>query len=352
MLALAGYPLGIRLRHIGGPHDTSAGEVAEQIVAEYADHAALDHFAHGLDVITYEWENVPVEAVRFLAARVPVFPDAAALEVSQDRLAEKTAFQQLGIDTPAFAAIDSAADLERASSQIGFPAVLKTRRMGYDGKGQALLRTPADAQRAFAEFGGRNLIMEQFIDFNRELSIIAVRSTSGETRFYPVVENHHRAGILRLSLAPAPHHTAELQQAAESLALRLLSALNYVGVLAIELFEQNGRLLANEMAPRVHNSGHWTIEGAETSQFENHLRAVLGLPLGSTRPQGWSALVNLIGAIPETRAVLKFEDAHLHLYGKTARAGRKVGHITLRGEAPAQVNARLEELRSALRLTW
>jgi 5-(carboxyamino)imidazole ribonucleotide synthase len=348
MLALAGYPLGIRLRHIGGPHDTSAGEVAEQIVAEYGDQAALERFAHGLDVITYEWENVPLAAVRFLAERATVHPGARALEVSQDRLSEKQFFRELGIDTPAFAPIESEADLERAVGRLGLPAVLKTRRLGYDGKGQMLLRQRSDAVRALHELGGRQLILESFVDFERELSILAVRSTSGETRFYPVIENHHAAGILRLSLAPAPGHNTRLQQAAQALAERVLNSLDYVGVLAIELFERQGELLANEMAPRVHNSGHWTIEGAETSQFENHLRAILGLPLGSTRAVGWSAMLNLIGQIPATRDVLCFDDAHLHLYGKQARPGRKVGHITIRNDAQERTAIRLAELQANL----
>jgi 5-(carboxyamino)imidazole ribonucleotide synthase len=352
MLALAGYPLGIRLKHIGGPHDTSAGEVAEQIVAEYADRAALERFAHGLDVVTYEWENVPVEAVQFLAARVPVRPSARALEVSQDRLTEKTFFQQLGIATPEFRMVDSAAELEQAIAQLGRPSVLKTRRLGYDGKGQIVLDTGTDAAAALRELGGRNLILESFVDFERELSILAARNPAGLIKCYPLIENHHAQGILRMSLAPAPGDSPELQHAARAMVRKVLTALDYVGVLAIELFEYRGRLLANEMAPRVHNSGHWTIEGADTSQFENHLRAVLGLPLGSTQSVGWSAMINLIGEIPELGEVLHFEDAHLHLYGKTARPGRKVGHITLRGDTPEQVAERLEEVCTRLDLHW
>jgi 5-(carboxyamino)imidazole ribonucleotide synthase len=351
MLALAGYPLGIRVKHMGGPHDTSAREVAEHIDAEYGDHAALERFTHGLDVITYEWENVPLDAVRFLAGRVPVCPAPRALEVAQDRLAEKNFFCQLGIDTPAFAAVDSAADLNAAIERVGLPAVLKTRRLGYDGKGQALLRSHSDAERALHELGGQNLILEAFVDFERELSVIVVRNGRGEKSFYPLIENHHAGGILRLSLAPAPGTSDSTQQAAQSIATRMLNELDYVGVLAIELFEHHGRLLANEIAPRVHNSGHWTIEGAETSQFENHLRAVLNLPLGSTQAVGWSAMVNLIGELPATMDVLQFDNAHLHLYGKSARAGRKVGHITLRGDSEEGVAARLNQLRSRLHLS-
>jgi 5-(carboxyamino)imidazole ribonucleotide synthase len=351
MLALAGYPLGIRLKHLGGPHDTSAREVAEHIDAEYGDRAALERFAHGLDVVTYEWENVPLEAVRFLADRVPVAPGPRALEVSQDRLSEKNFFCQLSIDTPAFAAVDSATDLQTAIARVGLPAVLKTRRMGYDGKGQVVLRTQSDAERALTELGGRNLILEEFINFDRELSVIAARNGRGEIRAYPLIENHHSGGILRLSLAPAAETSETTVVTAHALATRMLVELDYVGVLTVELFERGGRLLANEIAPRVHNSGHWTIEGAETSQFENHLRAVLNLPLGSTRAVGWSAMLNLIGELPNTLDVLQFDDAHLHLYGKTARAGRKVGHITLRADSLDALAARLNQLRSRLQLS-
>ena len=304
--------------------------------------------------MTYEFENVPVAAARFLAERVPVYPPPAALEAAQDRLVEKTFFQKLGVATPPFAPVDSQADLDAAIAQIGLPAVLKTRRLGYDGKGQIILREPADAATAWAALGDAPLILEGWVPFERELSILAARGRNGETAFFPLVENHHRDGILRLSLAPAPGITPALQSAAEQIASRALAALDYVGVLAIELFqvtrglEIGGRgwtgasspvprpsslvTVVNEMAPRVHNSGHWTIEGAETSQFEQHLRAVLGLPLGATAARGFSAMVNLIGALPDPAAVLAIPGAHLHLYGKQPRAGRKLGHITLRAD--------------------
>ena len=352
MLALAGYPLGIRLKHLGAPHDTAASEVAEQVNAEYGDHEALARFAQGLAVITYEWENVPLDAVRYLAERVPVHPCAQALEVSQDRLDEKQFFQSLGITTAPFAAVNDERDLAHALDRVRLPAILKTRRLGYDGKGQVLVRDVQSAVRALDELGQKNLIVEGFVPFDRELSIIAVRRPSGEARFYPVIENHHAAGILRLSIAPAPNVTFELQEQAESIAQRVLNALNYVGVVAIELFQMGDELLANEMAPRVHNSGHWSIEGAETSQFENHLRAILDLPLGSTRIVAHSAMLNLIGTVPETARVLAFDHAHVHLYGKHARPGRKVGHITVRGSSPGAVQARITEMRSLLNINW
>ncbi len=229
--------------------------------------------------------------------------------------------------------------------QIGLPAVLKTRRFGYDGKGQMVLRTEADLPPAWDALGRQPLIVEGFVAFEREVSILAVRGRHGETAFYPLVENHHAEGILRLSLAPAPSLTRELQAQAQDYAARVLEALDYVGVLAIEFFERAGQLYANEMAPRVHNSGHWTIEGAETSQFENHLRAVLGLPLGSTVARGHSAMLNLIGVTPDPAAILAVPQAHLHLYGKSARPGRKLGHVTLRAESASALENGLAQLR-------
>jgi len=371
MLALAGYPLGLRFRFLDPAPDAPAGHMAEHIQAGYADAATLERFSAGLDAVTYEFENVPVAAARFLAERVPVYPPPAALEAAQDRLVEKTFFQNLGVATPPFAAVDSQADLDAAIAQLGLPAVLKTRRLGYDGKGQIILREPADAATAWATLGGAALILEGFVPFERELSLLAARSRNGETAFFPLIENHHRDGILRLSLAPAPNSTPALQSAAEQIATRALAALDYVGVLAIELFEvipqnqeprtenrfeQDGsqlsvlgaRLVVNEMAPRVHNSGHWTIEGAETSQFEQHLRAVLGLPLGATVARGYSAMLNLIGTLPDPAAVLAIPGAHLHLYGKQPRAGRKVGHVTLRAENEELLQARLEQLQQVV----
>jgi 5-(carboxyamino)imidazole ribonucleotide synthase len=345
MLALAGYPLGLRFRTLDLSSEAPAGPLTELMVADFNDTDALKRFAHGLDAATYEFENVPVDSARFLERRILVYPPSAALEVGQDRLSEKTFFQQLGIPTAPFVPVDSWDELKEAINNVGLPAVLKTRRFGYDGKGQFILRKTEDAALAWQSLGGVPLIYESFIAFERELSILAVRSRSGETAFYPIVENHHKDGILRLSLCPAPGASSEAQAEAEMHAGRALGALNYVGVLAIEFFEKGGRLLANEMAPRVHNSGHWTIEGAETSQFENHLRAILGLPLGSTATRGCSGMLNLIGTIPDRRAVLEFADAHLHLYGKAARPNRKLGHITLRCKDEETLSAQLKVLR-------
>jgi len=379
MLALAGYPLGLRFRFFDPAPESPAGHVAEHLVAGYDDWEALRRFAAGVDVITYEFENVPVATAHFLARFAPVYPPPAALQTAQDRLDEKTLFHRLGLPTPSFAPVDTCEQLDEAVRAIGLPAVLKTRRFGYDGKGQHVLRSPDDVESTRRTLGGAPLILEQFVPFEREVSVLAVRSRTGETAFYPIIENYHRDGILRLSLAPSPPthlpvgegrgrenseahslsqgERANLQSPPSTLhalacdyASRVLAALDYVGVLAIEFFQHNGHLLANEMAPRVHNSGHWTIEGAETSQFENHLRAVLGWPLGATAARGYAAMTNLIGALPEAQAVLAIPGAHLHLYGKTPRPGRKLGHITLCATDLQLLTERLDSVKALVEL--
>lgn len=344
MLALAGYPLGLRFRFLDPAPDAPVRDLAELVVAGYDDDAALARFAAGLDAITYEFENVPDAAARRLAELAPLFPPPGALAAAQDRLTEKSFFRDLGIPTAPFRAVDSRADLAAALAAIGVPAVLKTRRLGYDGKGQAVLRSQADLEPAWQALGGVPLILEGFVAFDRECALLAARGRDGATACYPLVENAHRAGILRRTLAPAPNLTPDLQTRAEDLAARVLAALDYVGVLAVELFQVGADLLANEMAPRVHNSGHWTIEGAETSQFEQHLRAGLGLPLGDPTPRGHSAMLNLIGGVPDMAATLAVPGAHVHLYGKAPRPGRKLGHITLRADDPAERAALLATL--------
>jgi len=333
MLALAGYPLGHRFRLLDPASDSPAGLLADHLTLGYADTSALEQFAIGLDVITYEFENVPVDAARHLEKLVHVYPPSLALEKAQDRFIEKSFFQELGIPTPKFT-ID-------INSSISFPSVLKTRRMGYDGKGQSIVHSSAElaAEKAI------DYILEEFISFDRELSIIAVRNKSGETKFYPLIENHHRDGILRLSLVTG-NISEELQKQAEEYATRVMSTLHYVGVLTIEFFEKDGHLLANEMAPRVHNSGHWTIEGAVTSQFENQIRAVTDAPLGNTRPLGVCAMVNLVGTLPDEISILKIEGAHLHLYDKAPRPKRKLGHITLVEKDVETLNKKLDMIRT------
>ncbi|MBI3785282.1 MAG: 5-(carboxyamino)imidazole ribonucleotide synthase [Deltaproteobacteria bacterium] len=348
MLALAGYPLGLQFIFFEPAEEAPAEHLADRIVGDFDDHQKLQELTDQVDVVTYEFENVPVSAARFVAERRPVYPPAAALEVSQDRLIEKTFFERLEIPTPPFVAVDSLDHLKRAVQQIGLPAVLKTRRMGYDGKGQEILRSAADVDAAWQRLTGTPLLLEGFVAFQRELSILAVRSRNGEKAFYCLVENEHRQGILRLSRAPAADVPAALQAQAQRYATAILEQLDYVGVLAIELFEVGGRLLANEMAPRVHNSGHWSIEGAETSQFENHLRAILDLPLGPTATIGHSTMFNLIGTLPDAAAVLAVPGAHLHLYGKTTRPARKLGHVTVRADDIETLNRRVAEMRRVL----
>jgi 5-(carboxyamino)imidazole ribonucleotide synthase len=332
MLALAGYPLGIRCTVLDPAAESSAGQVCEHIRGEFDDFQSLFQLARASDVITFEFENVPVESASWLAERVSVYPAARALEVAQERLAEKQFFTSLGIPTPRYSAVDNRMQFDAAVCDIGLPAVLKTRRFGYDGKGQAVLRNSHECELAWEKLGvaGRSLILEEFIPFDRELSIIAVRDREGRIATYPLIENVHRDGILHRSVAPAGGTGEELTERAGDYASRILTELNYVGVLTIEWFQHGPRLLANEMAPRVHNSGHWTIEGALTSQFENHMRAVCGLPLGRCDAVGYSAMYNFIGAVPRAAEVLANPDAKLHLYGKSNRPNRKVGHVTLR----------------------
>ncbi|HEY7157837.1 MAG TPA: 5-(carboxyamino)imidazole ribonucleotide synthase [Gemmataceae bacterium] len=355
MLALAGYPLGLRFRFLDPSHEAPVKDLAEFVRADFHDTAALDRFAAGLEVVTYEFETVPVEVAEKLSHRVHVYPPPAALQVSQDRLDEKNCFQKLGIPTAPFVPVRTRADLDYALVEAGCPAILKTRRLGYDGKGQCLIRDRAAAEQAWQMLAksakGKDdagLLLEGFVRFDRELSQIAVRGRDGHMVFYPLVENHHAEGMLRLSLAPAPDLTAEVASVARDYARHVLEALSYVGVLAIEFFQQGGQLIANEMAPRVHNSGHWTIEGAETSQFENHLRAILGLPLGTAEARGPCAMLNIIGKLPATKDVLAHPGAHLHLYGKKPRPGRKIGHLTVCAATADKVRERVENLHRFL----
>jgi 5-(carboxyamino)imidazole ribonucleotide synthase len=346
MLALAGYPLGIRCTTLDPGTDTPAAQVAPASVGGYDHRPALAELAERSDVVTYEFENVPVEAMRWVLERVPVHPSPEALEVAQDRLLENRLFGSLGLAVPPFVPVDSLPTLSEALAEIGTPAVLKTRRLGYDGKGQAVIRDPLLAEDAWRAVGEVPSILEAHVVFDRELSVVAARGHDGTIACYPVVENHHREGILRLTLAPAPRLDAKLQAEAETQARAVMVRLDYVGVIAIELFQVDEALLVNEMAPRVHNSGHWTIEGAETSQFEQHLRAVTGLPLGPAGAVGRSAMVNVIGAEPDLVAVAAIPGAHLHRYGKAPRPARKLGHITVRAPTEEALAPRLLQVRS------
>ena len=338
MLALSGAPLGLRFRVLDTVADACAGQFAPLLVGDYRDEAALAEFASQVDVATFDFENVPAESAQWLSDRIPVFPNPRALGIAQDRLAEKTLFRELGIPVPEFADVPTREALDAAVAAIGTPCILKTRRLGYDGKGQFRIKSPADVDAAWDALGAQassvGLILEGFVPFERELSVVAVRGRDGEFRAWPLTENWHVDGVLSASLAPA-RVDAAMAERAYAHARALAESLDYVGVFALELFCRDGVLLANELAPRVHNSGHWTIEGSETSQFQNHLRAVLGLPLGDTRMVGHACMLNWIGAMPDADGVLREAGGHWHDYGKEPRAGRKVGHATLRADTPA-----------------
>lgn len=346
MLAQAGAPLDIEFMFLSPEVEACAAGFGRHLCAEYEDKNAQEELVEWADVVTYEFENIPLAAVQSLEQRVAVLPSAKALGMARDRLLEKRGFRRLGIPTAEFATVDTAGDLEEAISRVGFPAILKTRTEGYDGKGQAVLRVSADMNGAWERVGARPCILEGMVSFEREISIIAARGRGGDMVFYPLSENHHREGILRLSLSRPGD---PMQGPAERAVRHILEDLDYVGVLSLELFQANNRLYANEMATRVHNTGHWTIEGARTSQFENHVRAICGLPLGSTDITSPSAMVNLIGRLPAEADIRQVRGAVPHFYGKAERPGRKVGHVTLCRDDSGPDDFR-ERLRQLLRL--
>jgi len=327
MLALAGYPLGIRCAFLDRSVDTPGAAVAPLLVGDLEDPQLLRQLALQSDVVTFDWENISGKALAPLQKITCLRPSAEALELSQDRLHEKALFKRLKIPVAAHAAVDSLPDLNQAILSLGLPGVLKTRRLGYDGKGQRVIRHAHEAADAWRELGNRPLIYEQFQPFSRELSLVGARAMSGDAVFYPLAANHHAGGILRYSVAP--YSAAALEKTARIYLRRVLRELSYVGVLTIEFFVVNGQLVANEMAPRVHNSGHWTIEGCVTSQFENHLRAITDLPLGSTRPLGHAAMINFLGKMPDRDRLLAIDGLGFHDYGKSERPGRKLGHCTI-----------------------
>ncbi|HEX6996474.1 MAG TPA: 5-(carboxyamino)imidazole ribonucleotide synthase [Gammaproteobacteria bacterium] len=348
MLALAGYPLGIECVLLDPNPESPGGQVARVVTAALDDHAAIDALAREVDVVTVEIENVAAAALEAAARHAPVFPPPAAIEAAQDRLVEKRLFNSLGIPTAAYVPIERAEDLERATAELGLPIVLKARRMGYDGRGQRIVRRAEDLAPAWAELGEAPAVAEAWVEFERELSLVAVRGAGGERAYYPLTENVHRDGILHTSVAPFEDRA--LQKLAEGWLDALFDRLDYRGVLTVEFFHAGGSLLANEMAPRVHNSGHWTIEGAITSQFENHLRAVLGWPLGVTAPRGYAAMLNLLGQLPPVERLLGVPGARVHVYGKAPRPARKIGHVTLVDPDRDRLLRRLEALRSVTRV--
>lgn len=355
MLALAGAPWGLRFVFLDPSPDACSKDLGPLLTAGYDDRRALAEFAERTDLITYEFENVPSDAARWLAQRTPLHPSPEALDASQDRLTEKRFFEVLGARVPRYAHVDARLDLTAAIEHIGLPSILKTRRMGYDGRGQWMLRTAEDGAEAIAHLGGAGTVLEEFVRFDREVSIVAARGVSGEVACYPLVENVHDGGILRQTVSPAPNIAPGVQAEAERIARAALETLNYVGVIAIEFFLTGDTLLVNEMAPRVHNTGHWTIEGARTSQFAQHLRAILGLPLGDPSVRGRSVMLNCVGGLPRLQDVITIEGAHLHDYAKAHRPGRKVGHltvVTLGGADDPTFDARVERARALVDAAW
>jgi 5-(carboxyamino)imidazole ribonucleotide synthase len=346
MLGEAATALDLECVFLDPASDPPAAGRGDIIRAQFDDARALARLAGDVDVITYEFENVPVDSLEPLATHSAVYPPVNALRQAQDRLLEKQQFADLGIPLPMWRQVDSEADLQAAARDLGFPLVVKTRRFGYDGKGQYIVKRAADIADALRTLPNKPLIAEQWIAFDREVSAIGVRSRDGTEAFYPLTANQHRNGILRRSSAPAG--PAALQELANGYLSTLLRHLEYVGVLALEFFVVGEQLLANEYAPRVHNSGHWTIEGATTSQFENHLRAVCGMPLGPTDVCGHAGMLNLIGAMPNSLEALRDAGVVVHDYGKTPRSGRKLGHLTLVDDDAASRDQRLQKLEMML----
>jgi len=345
MLALAGYPLGVQTRFLDPDESSSGGQVGPVLVGAFDDPERIRALAEQVDVISFDIENVPVEALAEAAEVAPIRPSPQALGVAQDRVSEKRLFESIGIPTAPYVEIAHAADLDRCES-IGWPVVLKARRLGYDGRGQRIVREAADLEPAWDSLGRVPAIAEGWIAFDCELSLIAARGTDGSIVFYPLAENVHDNGILYSTTAP--FENPELQARAEGYLRAMLERFDYCGVLTVEFFLAGGQLIANELAPRVHNSGHWTIEGAQTSQFENHLRAILGLPLGSTAPRGHAFMINLLGRIPDREGLLRLDGLHLHDYGKSERPLRKVGHCTIVTTTRAELEQRMARLRESV----
>ena len=335
MLAMAALKVGLRT-HIFAPEEAAPAyaAAAARTVAAFDDEAALASFAEGVDIVTYEFENVPTATVEFLAERLPVRPGVRALALTQDRLTEKTFLRDLGLKVAPFVGVEDAGALVRAVAELGRPAILKTRRFGYDGKGQSLIREGSNVAAVHRTLGSAPMILESFVAFEREVSVVAARSLEGEIAAYDLCENEHERHILARTRAPA-RVGVETAAEAKRIGASVLEALDYVGVLAVEMFVARDRqgheaLIVNEIAPRVHNSGHWTLEGAQTSQFEQHIRAIAGWPLGATTRRGRAEMHNLIGEDAEDwRDILARPDLGLHLYGKLEiRPGRKMGHVT------------------------
>ncbi len=343
MLALAGIPLGLRFVFFDPTEDCCAAALGQHIKADFDDWSQLKIFAESVDIVTFEFENIPLAAIEYVRNIRPVYPEINALQAKQDRLVEKQLFQRLGIATPMFVDIKSRHDLDEAPDILGLPFVIKSRYGGYDGKGQWLVKSADQTADVWAQIDGLPCIAEQWIDFSREVSMVAVQNRHADKVFYDLAENQHNRGILHTTINRPGDPMAGKAQAIIS---QLMDELNYCGVMALELFQINGQLMANEFAPRVHNTGHWTIEGAGTSQFENHLRAILNLPLGDTGHNGQWVMLNLVGDLPDLTKISSMANSHLHDYRKQARPGRKLGHLTVRAdprEGPDRLALRLKD---------
>ena len=342
MMGIAGIPLGLRFVFLDPGAEACAGAVGELVQAGFDDADAACRLAERVDVATFDFENVPDSTALAFEHACPLYPASNALGAAQDRLAEKNLMTELGIAVGGFHPVSSRTDLLEGVERLGFPAVLKTRRLGYDGKGQFVLRDQEDLERAWQKLGEAELILEAFVPFEAECSLIGVRGSDGDTRFWPLTRNVHNRGILALSLPGV--FDESLQAAAEQKMLRLMDHFDYRGVLTIEFFLHGGELLVNEIAPRVHNSGHWSIDGAICSQFENHVRAVSGMPLGDTHMTGHSMMFNWIGEMPDAASVMPVPGVHWHDYGKAPRPGRKIGHATLTADSAEQLKSRANEI--------
>ncbi len=347
MLALDGYPLGFEFIFFDPTPDACAGKVGNLIVADYNNEIALEKFAEQCDFVTFDFENVPVTTAEFVASKTHVFPHPKILEIAQDRLKEKTLFKQLGLPIGDFHAVDSYSELVFAAKSCSNDGFLKTRTLGYDGKGQYRITANTDLKKLWGEIEGGSFVLEQAIEFDREISVILARKLDGEIKVYPICENKHKKGILATTLVPAKE--SSLSTRAPDFAIKIAEKLNYVGILTVEMFETKDSLFINEMAPRVHNSGHWSIEGATTSQFENHLRAGMNLTLGSTAmSQGYSAMINWIGEVPKVALNVNEKGVHWHIYGKQERIGRKVGHATVVADNANELHTKVVNLANLL----
>lgn len=342
MMALAGYPLGFEFVFYDPSDAACAGQLGELITADYHNEVALEEFCQKVDIITLDFENVPVETLKFVQKKKPVFPSPEVLEIAQDRLHEKQFCHSIGVPTASFETINSSSELKFAAKKFGYDAILKTRRMGYDGKGQFRIDSAESIASLPEDLFEQDLILEKRVPFQREVSVIVARNGLGDIKSWPLCENKHKNGILSTTIVPAKSN--KLDEQTVDHAVKLAESLNYVGVLVIEFFQTENQVFVNEMAPRVHNSGHWTIEGAHTSQFENHLRAGLNLPLGSTGMDGMAAMLNWIGAFPDNVLSITEPDLYWHLYGKEPRPGRKIGHSTLLAPSPQELHDKIVNL--------